>query len=63
MKITFDDGSFIALEDSTGEDVKINVILCGIKGPREVTMSTLDLDIDQAEEMANFLKKWIEDNS
>lgn len=61
MQITFKDGSFIALNSDVNPG-KISVIVCGMKNPKEVTMSTLELDEEQAQEMQEFLSKWLKDN-
>jgi len=61
MQITFKDGSFIALNSDVTPG-KISVIVCGMKTHREVTMSTLELDESQAQEMHDFLVEWLKEN-
>lgn len=59
MQITFKDGSFIAINNSDINPDKLNIIVCGMKSLREVTMSSLELSEDQAKEMCDFLSKWL----
>lgn len=59
MKITFRDGSFISLNNSDINN-KLNIIVCGMKSPRQVTMSSLELDEEQAQKIHDFLTKWLE---
>lgn len=60
MKITFKDGSFISF-NSSDENDKLNVIICGLKRQNEVTMSSLDLDVSEVQEIIEFLQKWCEE--
>ena len=62
MKIIFEeDRSFLELLPSD-DNSKLTVVMCGRKSFREVTMSSADLTIGQAEEIANFLANWIKNN-
>lgn len=53
MRIIFDDGSFLELESLTDDSVRL--ILCGIKGYNQTTMSTADLNKEQVTKIINFL--------
>ena len=52
MKITFEDGSFLELEHNN--DGSVRLVLCGIKGYNQTTMSAADLNKEQVVEITNF---------
>jgi len=58
MKISFEDGSFIHIDDAVREDKIITITMCGLKDDgKTLTMSTSDLDSDQVLEIIEFLRK------
>ena len=60
MKIPFKDGSFIDIDESDRDDKIVSITMCGLnKDGNKVTMSTSELDINQATELNNFLKEII----
>lgn len=61
MKITFKDGSFLSINEADNPE-KLSMIVCGLKGPREVTMSSLELDSTEVQEIVEFLRTWLQEN-
>lgn len=58
MKISFEDGSFLQIDDTIKGDKVITITMCGLKnGGKIVTMSTSDLNCDQVNEIIEFLTK------
>lgn len=56
MKIDFDDGSFILVEESVVPHKVATITMCGVK-EKSVVMSSSDLSEEEAEDMIGFLKK------
>ena len=58
MKIEFDDGSFIHMGESVNDSKVVTVTMCGVNSNgNSVTMSSSELDADQAQEIYDFLDK------
>lgn len=62
MKISFEDGSFIHIDEAVRGDKIVTITMCGLKNDgRSLTMSSSDLDSEQVGEiiefLAGFLKK------
>ena len=62
MKIHFEDGSFIHLDEATNDNDKIvTITMCGLSDDgNKLTMSSSELDIEQVEEISDFFNKIIE---
>ena len=62
MKIHFEDGSFIHLDEAINDNDKIvTITMCGLSSNgNKLTMSSSELDIEQVEEISEFFKKIIE---
>ena len=58
MKVEFEDGSFIML-DITNDPNKLNLIMCGLKDERNLTMSSSKLTREQVEMIVKFLGDWL----
>ena len=56
MKINFEDGSFIELEELQD---KIRIIMCAKKDVRTTTMSSSVINVEQIKEIMTFLEKYI----
>jgi len=57
MKIYFDDGSFISLDETNTQDKVLNITMCGLKEDRKsLTMSASELDKEQVSRMCDFLQ-------
>ena len=56
MKISFEDGSFIHVDEATRDDKAITISMCGVNGNR-LTMSSSDLDIEQLEQLVEFMQE------
>lgn len=61
MRITFKDGSFLSINEAVSPE-KLNLIVCGMKNYKEVTMSTVELDRDEVVEMVRVLQDWLSKN-
>lgn len=59
MRVCFDDGSFLDLEESITEGKATTVVLCGIED-RTVTMSSAELDWEQTEALYKKLGEILE---
>lgn len=59
MKITFEDGSFIML-DNTNKSDQLNLIMCGLQGSNKLTMSSSKLNKEQVEQVIKFLESWLQ---
>ena len=61
MKISFDDGSLIYLDETTNTSGKvITITMCGLnKDGNRLTMSSSELDIMQVKELNEFLHEVI----
>jgi hypothetical protein len=57
VKINFNDGSFLLLEQKNDE--KLNITMCGRKNINSVVMSSSDIDKKQAIEIVNFINIWL----
>jgi hypothetical protein len=56
MKISFEDGSFINLDESTRDDKAVTITMCGLNdGGKTLTMSSSELDSEQIAEIIKFL--------
>jgi hypothetical protein len=59
MKIMFEDGSYLELDQSPNDSNKLIVILCGYKTETQLTMSSSEITIQDADQIIEFLTKWI----
>lgn len=60
MKISFDDGSFIHMDQSVNDGKILTVTMCGLDNDgNRLTMSSSDLDLDQAQEIYDFLDEML----
>jgi hypothetical protein len=58
MKISFEDGSFIHIDEAIRGDKVITITMCGLKNDgKTLTMSTSDLDDKQVVEIIEFLSE------
>ena len=58
MKIIFDDGSFICMDESVNDGKIITISMCGVSyDGGSVTMSSSDLATEQAEQILEFLQE------
>ena len=61
MKIHFEDGSFIHLDESTNDNKIVTITMCGLNNDgNKLTMSSSELNMDQAKDINRFLIKIIE---
>ena len=60
MKIPFEDGSFICVDEAEREDKVATNTMCGLKNDgKSLTMSTSDLDQAQVAEIIKFLSSFV----
>lgn len=60
MKISFDDGSFICLDESVKEGKVATITMCGLKdNGKTLTMSTSELNSNQVREIIRFFNDTI----
>jgi len=58
MKISFEDGSFIHIDESYNGGKAITITMCGVSSDgNSVTMSSSDLELEQVEQVCEFLQK------
>lgn len=58
MKIYFDDGSFLDIDEAVNDGKVITITMCGVNSDgNKLTMSSSDLDIDQVQKIHDFLDK------
>ena len=61
LKISFEDGSFISLDESVRLDKLLTLSMCGLKdNGKSVTMSTSELTRDQVIKLVYFLSQALE---
>ena len=59
MKISFEDGSFICIDEADRDDKVITITMCGLKNDgKTLTMSTSELDHKQVSEIIEFLSRY-----
>lgn len=57
MRIAFEDGSFIDVEDSPNDGKIITITMCGVSSDgNSLTMSSSDLELEQVEQICEFLQ-------
>lgn len=60
MKIPFDDGSFILVDESANEGKVVTITMCGLTRDRNsLTISSSELELDQAKQICEFLQEVI----
>jgi hypothetical protein len=58
MKVHFEDGSFLHIDESVNDGKVITITMCGISNDgNKLTMSSSDLDEAQVQEIHDFLDK------
>ena len=59
LRVPFEDNSFLELECL--ENGSIRLIICGIKGYNQATVSSVELDSDQYTQIMDFIKNKLEE--
>ena len=59
LRVPFKDNSFLELE--TLENGNIRLIICGMKGYNQATVSSVELDLDQYTQIMDFIKNKLEE--
>lgn len=60
MKISFEDGSFVYINEAVRSDKTVTITMCGLnKDGKTLTMSSSDLDFKQVGEIIEFLTKFL----
>ena len=58
MKLSFNDGSFICLDESPNDGIILTISMCGLsKDGNKLTMSSSELDLTQTHEISEFLQE------
>lgn len=56
MKMKFNDGSFIHIEESNNIGCALTLTMCGVRDDgNKLTMSSVELDANQLQELHNFI--------
>ena len=57
MKIIFDDGSFLTIDQNQLNENLLEVSMCAIEGKKTIIL-TLNLNVDQVDKITEFFSAW-----
>ncbi len=63
MKIEFEDGSFITIENVIENDQLLLITMCGLVNNKKSVMSTSIIGNREIEKIVNFLQQWQKNHS